>query len=191
MKDFDYVLWLEGRIRLELNIPNYRKAAVLVALTLEQNPCVLLTVRSSTLSTHAGQISFPGGRLETGETVLEAALREAWEEVGLRSSEVTVLGLLDDTFTPAGFQVTPILALIPADSTLELNSEVQQILWVPLEDLRNLQVERLERVGPDGKRHNIYRYLWTDSSGLEHDIWGMTARVLYGLLNPGLGGLEY
>ncbi len=191
MKEFDYRVWLEGRTRLELDLPSYRKAAVLVALTLETHPRVLLTVRSSDLPTHAGQISFPGGRLEAGETVLKAALREAFEEVTLDSSVVKVLGLLDDTFTPAGFQVTPVLAQIPPHLSLELSAEVVQILWVPLEDLAHMQPERLERVSPDGVRHSIYRFPWTDESGLEHDIWGMTARVLYGLIHPELGGREY
>ncbi len=191
MKDFDYAAWLTNRTRLELDLPQYRKAAVLVALTLEYRPHVLLTVRSSLLPTHAGQISFPGGRLEAGETVLEAALREAFEEVALDSSEVAVLGLLDDTFTPAGFQVTPVLAQISPILALELSAEVVQILWVPLEDLARLQPEKLERVSPNGVRHSIYRFPWKDDEGFEHDIWGMTARILFGLLHPELGGLEY
>jgi len=191
VKNFDYTAWILGRTRLELDLPKYRKAAVLVAVTLEDHPRVLLTVRSSLLPTHAGQISFLGGRLEAGETVREAALREAFEEVALDSSEVMVLGLLDDTFTPAGFQVTPVLARIPPTLALELSAEVVQILWVPLEDLARIRPEKLERVSPDGVRHSIYRFPWTDSQGFEHDIWGMTARILYGLLHPELGGLEY
>ena len=191
MSDFDYAAWIVGRTRLELNLPQYRKAAVLVALTLEDRPRVLLTVRSSALPTHAGQISFPGGRLEAGETVLEAALREAFEEVALDSSEVVVLGLFDDIFTPAGFQVTPVLARIPPALNLKLSAEVVQILWVPLEDLARLHPEKLERVSPDGVRHSIYRFPWKDAEGVEHDIWGMTARILYGLLHPELGSLEY
>jgi len=167
VKNFDYTAWILGRTRLELDLPKYRKAAVLVAVTLEDHPRVLLTVRSSLLPTHAGQISFPGGRLEAGETVREAALREAFEEVALDSSEVMVLGLLDDTFAPAGFQVTPVLARIPPTLALELSAEVVQILWVPLE------------------------LLGSNAQGFEHDIWGMTARILYGLLHPELGGLEY
>lgn len=172
--------WLAGRRRQPLHLPQYRPAAVLVALTREADPRVLLTVRSSELPTHRGQIAFPGGSLEASESVTAGALREAWEEVGLDPAAVTVLGEMDDVFTPAGFHVTPVLARIPAQPTLRLSGEVVQLLLPPLSELRALTPTREDRRMPDGQPVVLYRYPWQG-----HDIWGMTARVLHDLLTDG------
>lgn len=172
--------WLAGRRRQPLDLPGYRRAAVLVALTREPDPRVLLTVRSAELPTHRGQIAFPGGSLEAGESVVDGAAREAWEEVGLCPASVSVLGELDDVFTPVGFHVTPVLARIPARPALQLSGEVAQILLPPLSQLRALTPSREVRQMPDGQPAVLYRYPWQG-----HDIWGMTARVLHDLLTDG------
>nr|WP_229723313.1 CoA pyrophosphatase [Deinococcus aerolatus] len=172
--------WLSGRRRRRLHLPEYRPAAVLVALTREVDPRVLLTVRSSELPTHRGQIAFPGGSLEAGESVTAGAVREAWEEVGLDPADITVLGEMDDVFTPAGFHVTPVLARVPARPALQLSGEVTQILLPTLSDLRALSPIRETRLMPDGQQVVLYRYPWQG-----HDIWGMTARVLHDLLTDG------
>ncbi|MXV21816.1 NUDIX hydrolase [Deinococcus xianganensis] len=175
-----WATWLGERERRTLHLPDYRRAAVLVGLTREVDARVLLTVRSADLPTHKGQISFPGGSLERGETPVEAALREAQEEVGLDPAQVTVLGELDDVFTPIGFHVTPVLARIPAQPTLTLSGEVAQLLLPGLADLRAAPMTREVRTLPDGTRVPLYRYPWQG-----HDIWGMTARVLHDLLRDG------
>ena len=172
--------WLSGRRRRPLHLPEYRRAAVLVALTREVDPRVLLTVRSSELPTHRGQIAFPGGSLEAGERVTAGAVREAWEEVGLDPAAITVLGEMDDVFTPAGFHVTPVLARVPARPALRLSGEVTQILLPTLSDLRALSPTCETRRMPDGQPVVLYRYPWQG-----HDIWGMTARVLHDLLTDG------
>lgn len=173
--------WLAGRHRQALTLPQYRAAAVLVALSREADPRVLLTVRSAALPTHKGQISFPGGRLEAGETPLQAALREAWEEVGLRAQDVELLGPLDDAFTPIGFHVTPFLARVPASYPYTPNAEVARILQPTLRELRALTPLEEERVLPNGERHVLYRYPWNG-----HDIWGMTARILHDIVQSGV-----
>lgn len=165
--------WVSGRTRVSLHLPDFRRAAVLVALTREADPRVLLTVRSSDLPTHQGQISFPGGSLEPGESVTQAALREAWEEVGLDPESVRVLGELDDVFTPARFHVTPVLARVPAQPRLTLTAEVAQLLTPTLSELRDALTRYDHRVAPDGVAYRMPRYDWQG-----HDIWGMTARVL-------------
>lgn len=172
--------WLTDRDRRALHLPHYRRAAVLVGLTREADPRVLLTVRSADLPTHKGQISFPGGSLEPGETVVNAALREAWEEVGLLPQDVTVLGELDDVFTPVGFHVTPVLARLPGQPALTLTREVAALLMPTLSELRAVTPIRELRTLPDGERVPLYRYPWQG-----HDIWGMTARVIHDLLTQG------
>ncbi|WP_034383257.1 CoA pyrophosphatase [Deinococcus sp. YIM 77859] len=178
--DDPWAVWLQGRTREPLHLPEYRRAAVLVALTREPDPRVLLTVRSADLPTHRGQISFPGGSLEVGETPVQAALREAKEEVGLEPCLVTVLGELDDVFTPIGFHVTPVLARIPAEPRLTLTAEVAQIIMPTLAELRALTPLRETRTLPGGREVPVYHYPWRG-----HDIWGMTARVLHDLLDQG------
>lgn len=174
--------WLSARQRRALHLPEYRRAAVLVGLTEEAQPRVLLTVRSDDLPTHQGQISFPGGRLEAGESVREAALREAWEEVGLDPAGVTVLGELDDVFTPIGFHVTPLLARIPADSVYTPSAEVAALLLPPLSELRAITPVQERRTAPGGEAFILYRYPWRG-----FDIWGMTARVLHDIVQSGVG----
>ncbi len=173
--------WLSGRPRQRLKLPDYRRAAVLVALTREADPRVLLTVRASDLPTHQGQIAFPGGSLEPGEDVVQAALREAWEEVGLEPDAVTVLGELNDVFTPVGFHVTPVLARIEPGLSYQPSAEVAAIIEPRLSELRALTPQHEERVAPDGARRTVYRYPWRG-----HDIWGMTAWVLRELIEEGV-----
>ncbi|WP_135228344.1 NUDIX hydrolase [Deinococcus fonticola] len=177
-----WAVWLGGRERQTLHLPHYRRAAVLVALTLEADPRVLLTVRASNLPTHQGQIAFPGGSLHAGETPVQAALREAQEEVGLAPAHVQVLGEMDDVFTPIGFHVTPVLArLAPAAlATLTLTPEVAEIITPTLHDLRLVGHFDQLRTLPDGTQVPLYRHPWRG-----HDIWGMTSRVLHDLLTDG------
>ena len=176
-----FAAWISGRERRTLHLPDFRQAAVLVGLTLEDDPRVLLTVRSSDLPTHQGQISFPGGSLEAGETSTEAALREAHEEVGLHPAGVQVLGLLDDVFTPMKFHVTPVLARLPADLLLAPTPEVSEILLPRWSELRATVPTSEERLSPLGQRVTVWHYPWHG-----HDIWGMTARVLRDVLESGV-----
>ena len=176
--------WLADRQRRTLHLPDFRRAAVLVGLTLEADPRVLLTVRSSELPTHQGQISFPGGSLEPGEDAVQAAVREAHEEVGLAPQAVQVLGMLDDVYTPFRFHVTPVLARLPAELSLTPTAEVAEILLPRLSELRASQPSSEERMSPLGESVTVWHYLWRG-----HDIWGMTARVLRDVLESGATGV--
>jgi 8-oxo-dGTP pyrophosphatase MutT (NUDIX family) len=183
---------INGRERLTLEIPGFRHAAVLVAITLEANPKLILTVRSSELPTHKGQISFPGGKLEAGESVQAGALREAYEEISLEPNAARIIGLLDDVWTPARFTATPVVALLEPEAQLMRNpGEVAEILYVPISDLRNLQPRFEQRnVPPDvfekiperSKRGEVLHYDWRSDAGIQYDIWGMTAFVIQHLL---------
>jgi len=90
-------------------------AAVLIAVTDRAEPGVILTQRTETMRKHAGQIAFPGGRIDPGEDIVTAALREAEEEIALPRERVTVIGQADTYRTVTGFQVTPVIGVIPPD----------------------------------------------------------------------------
>src|SRR3546814_2829705 len=104
-------------------------AAVLMAIVARPRPTLLFTKRNSTLRRHAGQVSFPGGRIDPGDAgVVAAALREAQEEVGLPPEQVDVMGGLEPYLTITGFPVTPVVAVIPPD--LPLVPHAAEVAWV-------------------------------------------------------------
>ncbi|MEO6066187.1 MAG: CoA pyrophosphatase [Lysobacterales bacterium] len=155
--------------------PLLRPAAVLVALVERgAGPQVLFTLRNPDLTHHAGQVSFPGGRLEEGETIIEGALREAAEEIGLDAASVELLGFLDPLATISGYRVTPVVAWMSAAATLRADpSEVAEIFEVSLVHLRD-PLSRAERVIQWlGRERRIGAYKHP-----VHDIWGVTASIL-------------
>jgi 8-oxo-dGTP pyrophosphatase MutT (NUDIX family) len=156
----------------------YRKAAVLVPLLLGPNGLELLfTVRSQTLTNHAGQIAFPGGALEAGEGVGEAARRETLEEIGLEVPETALLGRLNDLFSPARYLATPVVAALEWPKSLRLNPvEVEEAFTAPLSELWKLR-PRSEVREHLGMRRRIYFYTWR-----ERLIWGFTGNILRNLL---------
>lgn len=177
-----WTAWLAARTRQPLHLPEFRRAAVLAALSLESVPKLLLTVRSGDLPTHQGQVAFAGGKLEVGETVQQAALREAWEEVGLAPERVHILGELDDVFTPQGFHVTPVLARFEPPAAYTLSGEVSRLLLCTLHELRETATPPSLRRLPDGREYAMHEYF---PQGVR--IWGMTARIVHDLLEAGIG----
>ncbi len=136
---------------------------------------VLLTERASDLRQHAGQISFPGGRIESGDaTAVEAALREAGEEIGLPRSHVEVVGVLPDHLVVTGFRVTPVVGLVRPGFALSLDrSEVADVFEVPLPfflDPAN-HVRRRRRF----EQHEVEL---TDMPYGSRNVWGATASML-------------
>ena len=117
----------------EMLAKNYRRAAVLVLFWDEQgHPATVVTVRSAKMPTHAGEVSFPGGGLQEGESFTEAALREAEEEVGLNPQGVKVLGRLDDAWSGAGFALVPIVAISESKPQFSTSDEVQRVVTMNL-----------------------------------------------------------
>jgi 8-oxo-dGTP pyrophosphatase MutT (NUDIX family) len=156
-----------------------RPAAVLVGLVEhEAGMTVLLTRRSDTLRSHTGQIAFPGGRCDPGETPWETALREAQEEVNLDPSFVTLAGLLPGYRTVTGFHVTPVVGFIdPAAPVWASPDEVADVFETPFAFLMNPDNhQRQHRDLPDGERRFFYAMPWN-----ERFIWGATAGMLRGL----------
>lgn len=156
-----------------------RPAAVLIGIVgRASGPGVLLTRRHEGLRHHAGQVSFPGGRIEPGDSSpAAAALREAGEEVGLRPGQARLLGYLDPLLTITGFRVIPVLALLdPGFVPVADPSEVAEAFEVPLDLL--LDPARLERIEITfgGRPRHVLQYRYD-----QQRIWGVTASILLNL----------
>ena len=156
-----------------------RSAAVLVPI-IDRKPeaTVLLTKRTETLSEHAGQIAFPGGRMdETDSSPTETALREAGEEIGLDRAHVDVIGFLETYQTITNFRVAPAVAFVSPDFTLRLDeAEVAQAFEVPLRFLMDVENHQIHSFMRDGTKRFYYAMPYG-----EHYIWGTTAGILHNL----------
>lgn len=155
-------------------------AAVLVPLVRRGSDCsVLFTRRHEGLRTHAGQVSFPGGRIEDDDAdAIAAAVRETEEETGIQRALVRPLGFLDCFETISGFGVTPVVAQVDAGYTLAPDPrEVSEVFEVPLPFLLDVANVRRSEVDWRGRRREIYEY---DYEGRR--IWGATAAMLVNLL---------
>jgi 8-oxo-dGTP pyrophosphatase MutT (NUDIX family) len=152
-----------------------REAAVLVAVWQGR---VLLTKRSSALKHHPGQIAFPGGKVDAEDDgAAGAALREAWEEVGLAPGNVEVLGTLPAHETVTGYRVTPVLGLIrDSFDAVPQESEVAEAFWVPISHVTNPANFAIEQREWRGVWRRYYAVPWGP-----YYIWGATARILRGL----------
>ena len=152
-----------------------KPAAVLVAF--HEDGRLLLTKRSARLKHHPGQIAFPGGKLEQGETLEQAALREAEEEVGLPPEQVDILGLLPPHETVTSYIATPVVAMIRGDfEHRPEHGEVAEIFTVPFDHIADPANFRIEGRRWQGRK----RYYYVAPFG-PYYIWGATARMLRGL----------
>ena len=152
-------------------------AAVLIAVTECDNPTVLLTQRPRTMRDHPGQVAFPGGKIEDGEDAVEAALREAWEELGIEGEKVRVIGTTDRYQTGTGFDITPVLATVPADLAIRPDPrEVESWFEAPLAKLMDRSAWSENEVFWKG---SMRRYYEMDHEG--YRIWGVTAAICINL----------
>ena len=153
-------------------------AAVLIPVTNRPRPGLILTQRTAHLRKHAGQVAFPGGRVDlTDHDEIDAALREAEEEIALPRAQVEIIGTSDRYRTFTGFDITPVLGVIPPDLPLVPHAhEVADWFEMPLEyalDPKN-QVERW--IEFEGAQRPYFEILWEDRR-----IWGITAAILVNL----------
>ena len=154
-------------------------ASVLVPIVMREHPTVLLTERTMHLSTHSGQIAFPGGKVDEDDADATAtALREAHEEVGLDSAFVQVLGVLPNYVTGSAFIVTPVVALVQTGFTLTPNAhEVADVFEVPLEFLMNPAHHQRHTFDWEGIRREWFSMPYQDQMK-QRFIWGATAGML-------------
>lgn len=178
-----WIVELRGRLEnpppVSLELDESRAAAVLVPLYVDAGQLwVVLTKRADSLSSHRGQIAFPGGRLEEGEDAWTAALRESQEEIGLEPKKVLRLGTLDTARTPSGYHIVPCVGVVPFPLDTVLNrDEIDEVFPVPIAALANPAMVEDRAVMIDGVRRMMRVY----HVG-RRTIWGFTAKVLENLL---------
>ncbi|MDQ4418858.1 CoA pyrophosphatase [Sphingobium sp. DEHP117] len=153
-------------------------AAVLIAITDRPDPGVILTRRASHLRKHAGQVAFPGGRLDEGDAdAIAAALREAQEEIALDPAHVEIVGVSDRYHTFTGFDIHPVLGVIPPDLPFAPHAgEVEALFEVPLDFLLAPANRVRKEIEFQGAAHHYYEIFWG-----EHRIWGVTAAIVANL----------
>ena len=158
----------------------YPEAAVLVPITRSDEPEVVLTLRASGLSTHGGEVAFPGGRRDPEDTdLVQTALREAEEEIGLPPGLVEIIGPLSTLVSRHGIQVTPYVGLVPDFVEYKPNDgEIAAVFAVPLAFFRDDPRETTHRIDYLGRSWYVPSYRYG-----EYKIWGLTAIMLIELVN--------
>jgi len=177
-----------GRLRTRLtsnrpigiDAPQFRRACVLIPVIRDgASWSILFTKRAENLAAHSGQIAFPGGAVEEGESLEDAAIREAEEEVGIHRGAVELIGRLDDVITNSGYLVAPFVGLIhePIQYVMQ-ESEVVEVFEVPIDALRHPSQPEVRYVPFRNKRYPAYYYLYE-----QYEIWGLTGRMLKAFLD--------
>jgi 8-oxo-dGTP pyrophosphatase MutT (NUDIX family) len=160
-------------LRAKAEVP----AAVLVAITDRHEPGVILTVRREHLRTHAGQVAFPGGRLDPGEDAAQAALREAHEELLLDPAAAELVGAIEAYRTVTGFVVTPVIGVVPPDLPLTPHEhEVADWFEAPLAFLLDAANQQYRSALFQGQTRHYYEIVWNGRR-----IWGATAAMIVNL----------
>ena len=158
-----------------------RAAAVLIAVTDRpghpDGPGVLLIHRPTTMRAHPGQAAFPGGKIDPGETAIEGALREAYEELGIDPALVRVVGETDRFRTGTGYDITPIVAVVPGGIAITPNpGEVAQWFEPPFGYMLNTANQTRHTAEFNGRRGDYIEILWQG-----HRVWGVTAGIIANL----------
>jgi 8-oxo-dGTP pyrophosphatase MutT (NUDIX family) len=167
---------------IEGDLPEFRaqaskEAAVLIAITDRSEPGLLLTVRREHMRTHAGQIAFPGGRVEPGEDAFAAALREADEEILLDPAAVELVSAIEPYRTVTGYIVTPVLGVVPPGLPLQPHEhEVAELFEAPLAYVLDPANQNRQSAMLQGRERHYYEIVWNGRR-----IWGATAAMIVNL----------
>lgn len=172
---------LARRPAIVIDAPEHRRACVLIPLMRDRDGrwSILFSRRSDQLQAHSGQIAFPGGAVEAGESLEAAAIREAQEEVGIPPQHVQLIGRLDDLITNSGFLVAPFVGVItePVDYILQ-ESEVVEVFDVPVDALLDPALPEVRYVAFRQRSYPAYFYPYG-----RNEIWGLTGRMLKAFLD--------
>ncbi len=166
----------------EIKREGQRGASVLMPLVYRDEWKVILTQRPQTMPSHAGQIAFPGGKREVGETAQKAALRETEEEVGLQAESITLIGRLPSFNAVGEYRITPFVGVVdPKAAIIPDQREVADVFETPLSFLMNPENHVARDVFFGGKDHRFYDMPYDEEDGTHRNIWGMTAMTMYRL----------
>ncbi|HYM61031.1 MAG TPA: CoA pyrophosphatase [Thermoanaerobaculia bacterium] len=171
---------LAARQALEIEAPEHRRACVLIPIVRQGGVwSILFSRRSEHLAAHSGQVAFPGGAVEPGESLDAAAIREAEEEVGIPPQHVELIGRIDDVVANSGFLVAPFVGVIgqPIDYVLQA-SEVDEVFEAPIDRLLDPGNPEVRFVPYLGRRYPAYFYHYE-----QYEIWGLTGRMLKAFLD--------
>ena len=157
----------------------HRAAAVLIPITDRAEPGVILTQRPTWLRSHAGQVAFPGGKVdESDENSIFAALREAEEELNIPPARVEVIGVADTYYSGSGYSIAPVIGIIPPDLEIQPNpQEVEDWFEVPLAFLLDPANSIKKETNWNGQQRSYYDMQWG-----ERRIWGVTAGIIANLV---------
>jgi 8-oxo-dGTP pyrophosphatase MutT (NUDIX family) len=162
---------------VELRARASTPAAVLIAITNQAEPGVILTVRREHMRTHAGQVAFPGGRIDPGEDPVAAALREAHEELLLDPATAEIVGAIEPYRTVTGYVVTSVIGVIPPDPPLTPHEhEVADWFEAPLVFLLDPANQHQQSALFQGRERHYYEINWNGRR-----IWGATAAMIVNL----------
>ncbi|HCT40350.1 MAG TPA: CoA pyrophosphatase [Moraxellaceae bacterium] len=170
---------LRDRLRYYRPSPDRVDAAVLVPVTDEATPHIILTRRASHMSSHAGEVAFPGGKCDSSDaSIIATALRESREEIGLPEESVEVIGELDAFTSKVGLRVQPIIGMVPSDLILLPNpGEIESIFRVPVEFFLTEKVSYTHRFRFMGNEVTVPSFNYGD-----YVIWGLTAFMIVDLI---------
>ena len=174
--DLDHLLYNERDHIDDLKI--LRDAAVLIAVTDRPDPGVIFVQRPQHMRNHPGQVAFPGGKIDPGDRdPIDAALREAHEEVALDRSQVDIIGMTDTFQSGSGYNIQPVLSVIPPDLPFVADpTEVASWFEAPLDFLLDPRNRKVHEGTWNGRKRHYYEIYWQD-----YRIWGITAGILNNL----------
>jgi len=159
-----------------------RGASVLMPLVMRDEWRVILTQRPQTMPTHAGQIAFPGGKREAGESARQAALRETEEEIGLKQDAIKIIGRLPSFNAVGAYRITPFIGIVDSSAKIIADPrEVDEVFETPLSFLMNPKNHVPRDVFFGGQDHRFYDMPYDEPDGTHRNIWGMTAMTMYRL----------